>query len=75
VRRQQGKSDAEPYKKYFCTIKFSTQLLISVWKIWSRQELTSLSSTVCSGLHNFSATEFFFELFTTAAHPLHKQIF
>jgi hypothetical protein len=50
-----GKSDAELHKKYFCTIKFSTQVLISVWKIGSRQGLTSLSSTYCCGLHNFRA--------------------
>jgi hypothetical protein len=40
-------------------IKFSTQVLISVWKIGSRLLLTALSSTACSCLHNFSAVVFF----------------
>lgn len=50
-----GTSCAELVKIYFCTVKFSTQVLISVWKIGSRDPLTSPSSTCCSCLHNFSA--------------------
>jgi hypothetical protein len=54
-----GKSWAELQEKYFCTIKFSTQLLISVWKIGAHWQLTSLASTSCSCLHNSSAIDFF----------------
>jgi hypothetical protein len=42
---EQGKSGAELQEKYFWAIKFSTQLLISVWKLGRWCELTSLSST------------------------------
>jgi hypothetical protein len=49
---------AELEEKYFCKIKFSTQVLISVWKIGARKWLTALSSTACSGLHNFGAAIF-----------------
>jgi hypothetical protein len=51
-------SYAELDEQYFCEIKFSTQVLISVWKIGSRSQLTALSSTACSCLHNFSAVVF-----------------
>jgi hypothetical protein len=54
-----GKRWAELREKYFWTIKFSTQLLISVWKIGPHCQLTSLPSTPCSCLHNFGAIDFF----------------
>jgi len=55
-KRKGGTNYAELDKIYFCTVKFSTQVLISVWKIGSPCPLTSLSSTRCSCLHNFSAS-------------------
>jgi hypothetical protein len=58
ILRREGTHRAEPNEKYFCQIKFSTQVLISVWKIGSRSLLTALSSTACSCLHNFSAAKF-----------------
>ena len=58
-RRRGSTNHAELDKIYFCKIKFSTQVLISVWKIEPRCQLTSLSSTCCSCLHNFSAADFF----------------
>jgi len=56
---RQGNRCTELDGKYFCKIKFSTQVLISVWKIVSHCQLTALASTCCSGLHNFSALDFF----------------
>jgi hypothetical protein len=56
--RLRGTHHAELAEKYFCQIKFSTHVLISVWKIGSRSLLTALSSMACSCLHNFSAAEF-----------------
>jgi hypothetical protein len=48
--------DAEAREKYFAAIKFSTQVLISLWKMAARRELTSHSSMRCLGLHKFWAT-------------------
>ncbi|MGC1619150.1 MAG: hypothetical protein WA765_11745 [Candidatus Acidiferrum sp.] len=54
-----GTHRAELGETYFCKVKFSTQVLISVWKMVSRRQVSSLSSMGCSGLHNFSATHYF----------------
>jgi hypothetical protein len=56
--KARGTRDAELREKYFSKIKFSTQVLISMWKMGSHSRLTALSSTACSCLHNFSAAHF-----------------
>lgn len=53
-----GKPRAELQEKYFCGIKISTQMLISLWKSSCRALLTSYSSTLFSSLHNLRATLF-----------------
>jgi hypothetical protein len=64
IRKEaQGNIHAELSRIYFCMIKFSTQMLISVWKIALGCELTSLSSTGFSCLHNFSAMHFYWKIF------------
>jgi hypothetical protein len=40
-----GKNRAELRIKYFSSVKISTQVLISVWKIGPRIGVTALSST------------------------------
>src|SRR6266446_1053515 len=46
-------------RKYFCCIKFSTQVLITLWKSPVHERLTSHPSTLSSCLHRLSATLFF----------------
>ena len=58
-----GNIHAELSRIYFCMIKFSTQMLKSVWKIASGCQLTSLASTGFSCLHNFSAMHFYWKIF------------
>jgi hypothetical protein len=52
-----SKTNAEGVKKYFCQIKFSTQVLKTLWKSRLARQLTSHSSTEFSGLHHFCATK------------------
>jgi hypothetical protein len=64
IRKEaQGKNYAELSRIYFCMIKFSTQMLISMWKIASGCQLTSLASMGFSCLHNFSAMHFYWKIF------------
>jgi hypothetical protein len=56
---QRSKPDAENQRKHFCTVKFSTQLLISLWKSWVERSLTSRNSIIFSTLHYLSATQIF----------------
>ena len=44
----QGKPSAEVKQKYFCTIKISTRMLISLWKSRVGALLTSRVSTLFS---------------------------
>jgi hypothetical protein len=55
----QGKPRAELHEEYFCGIKISTQVLISLWKSTACAALTSHDSTLFSALHNLCATLFF----------------
>src|SRR5712692_5652029 len=55
----QGKTRAEAREKYFCYVKISTQMLISMWKSLVRAPLTSHPSTLFSALHHLCATSFF----------------
>src|ERR1700737_4741616 len=48
-------SRAECSRKYFAPIKFSTQVLISLWKNGSRACLTSPASMMSPTLHHFRA--------------------
>jgi hypothetical protein len=50
---------AEVQEKYFCSDKFSTQMLISMWKSPVRAPLTSHPSTLFSSLHHLCATHLF----------------
>jgi hypothetical protein len=50
---------AEVRGKYFCYVKFSTQMLISMWKSPVRAPLTSQPSILFSSLHHLCATELF----------------
>jgi hypothetical protein len=59
VALPQGKPRAEVQEKYFCSIKISTQMLISLWKLRDHAPLTSRLSTLFSSLHNLSARLFF----------------
>jgi hypothetical protein len=58
VKAQHCKASAEFRRKYFATVKFSTQVLISLWKTLVRAQLTSPSSTFLHALHNICATYF-----------------
>src|SRR5277367_686955 len=49
------KSSAESLRKYFCHVKFSTQVLISLWKTPLARRLTSSVATLLSTLHYFCA--------------------
>ena len=55
----QGKRRAEARKICFCSIKISTQVLISVWKSLSGSLLTCRPSTLFSSLHHSWATHSF----------------
>jgi hypothetical protein len=43
--QREGKREAEAKKKYFGDVKFSTQVLISLWKRRAGRKLTCHSST------------------------------
>jgi hypothetical protein len=58
AKRPCSKTNAEYREKYFCGIKISTQVLISLWKSLAREELTSHSSTLFAALHYFGASHF-----------------
>jgi hypothetical protein len=58
VKAAHCKASAEFRRKYFATVKFSTQVLISLWKTLVRAQLTSPSSTFLHALHNICATDF-----------------
>ena len=58
AKRPRSTTKAEFRKKYFCGIKISTQVLISLWKSLARGELTSDSSTSFAALHYFGASHF-----------------
>ena len=58
VKGPHSKASAEFRRKYFATVKFSTQVLISLWKTLVRALLTSPSSTLLHALHNICATHF-----------------
>src|ERR1700675_4956798 len=47
--------DAEEPEKYFCFVKFSTQVLISMWKTGATQRLSTTGSMVSPALHHSSA--------------------
>src|SRR5215467_12600171 len=53
---QLSKLSTEIRKHCFSTVKFSTQVLISLWKSGLRRNVTSDSSTSFSALHNLCAT-------------------
>jgi hypothetical protein len=53
---REGKQRAERRKKYFMGVKFSTQVLISMWKSADEEQLTVRPSTFFPGLHNFRAS-------------------
>ena len=61
-KRPHSKASAEFRKKYFSTVKFSTQVLISLWKTLLRAQLTSHSSTFLHALHNICATASAFQV-------------
>jgi hypothetical protein len=46
---------AETRKKYFSVIKFSTQVLKSMWKSTSHNRVTSCASMLLTSLHRFCA--------------------
>jgi hypothetical protein len=50
-KKARSNPSTESKEKYFCQIKFSTQVLISLWKTRLPVELTSRSSTKLCGLH------------------------
>jgi len=50
------KKCAELRAEYFASMKFSTHVLKSLWKSAALRHLTSLPSTPCCGLHQFSAS-------------------
>src|SRR5215467_11061667 len=52
---QESTRDAEGQKKYFSSIKFSTQVLISLWKSKLTSMLTLTSSMLLPSLHHFCA--------------------
>jgi len=53
---REGKKCAELRAEYFASMKFSTHVLKSLWKSAALRHLTSLPSTPCCGLHQFSAS-------------------
>jgi hypothetical protein len=55
-----SKLRAENCGNYFCPVKFSTQVLISLWKSWPHHGVTSGSSTFSRALHYLCATSTFF---------------
>jgi hypothetical protein len=53
---KEGKQRAERRKKYFVCVKFSTQVLISLWKSADEEQLTVRPSMFFPGLHHFCAS-------------------
>jgi len=56
VAAKVSKNLAEVQKKYFSTVKFSTQMLKTLCKTGGEAKLTRRSSTLYCGLHNICAT-------------------
>jgi hypothetical protein len=59
---------AEFHGKYFSAMKFSTQVLISLWKSAPFLRLTTQFSVLCSALHYFWAP-----VGDSADHPEHSE--